>query len=388
MQSSARTLSVLSGTLLAGAWFVAETPSIAAVSPAPAVHRAVGVAWSTEDGHQYQVEATSDLRTWGPVGPVITGDGHTRVHYADAEHPGTFYRVQVLPGVSPKWFPGLQELLTDSAVIRGTGRTLQLRNLRLNSESVSFEDLVHANFEFDPATQSFQLGSYTVSRGVGVYLEPYFARDNGTEIRMTSGSTEYREETTYSRVTIPAAGLRLTTQLGVGQAPVFWFGGLSGDVYLRRIEDPQGETSETIVPATSGQINSAPLPVTMAGRHVWEIVPVGGNSVSTQFWFHNANRNPIQALGHGQRFSGRLEANREYFKYAINLARNQVLTASKPSLARLRLTLLTPKSTKAASFVGLPLSHRAAEAGTYYLFVDHADGARGVDFSGTITIGN
>lgn len=129
MRTQPRTSPILAGLTLG--LMTLSTASSAELPAALDVHRAVGVSWQTEDGHQYQVEATTDLQTWGPVGPVVTGDGKSRTHYDDAANPGTFYRVKTIPGLSPKWFPGLKELLTESASVTGSGSSLELRNLRL-----------------------------------------------------------------------------------------------------------------------------------------------------------------------------------------------------------------------------------------------------------------
>lgn len=374
--------------ILAGLFVVAAVGDVKAQTNLTAdIGPAVSVGWPTEDGKMYQVQTSQDLDIWNPLGPVLVGTGLHNTSYFPAGDPAAFYQIKELAGTATNRIVGLRSFLTGSSSIQPVGNSLDLSNIRVEAAGITLDDLVNARFVFDPINQLFRLSSYDVSSGVGVYREPYFAKDNTNALTMGCGTNVLQPGVNCNVSEVPAAGIQFYADLTVGHAPVLWFDNITVPVYLR-VHGPSGVTNELILPDTTTFVYSTPWPALAAGRYYFDIVPVSSAPASFIFKFGNANPNLLGTLVHNTPVSVSLNFNHQYAKYRVNLTANQILSLSKPSSRTIRFTMLNALSEKAVSFVGLALNFRAPTTGVYYVFIDDANGTAGAGYSGMATISN
>jgi CxxC motif-containing protein (DUF1111 family) len=127
----------------------------------PVIRRpVVSLSWPSSAGILYQPVATTDLRTWNPMSPAITGDGGLKSLTVPMDKPAEFFRLEIPPTlVLPP--AGLQ------AVASGIPGAIRLTWTASTTGSVTGYRILHG-LSADDLDQSMEVGSVTTATLTGL----------------------------------------------------------------------------------------------------------------------------------------------------------------------------------------------------------------------------
>lgn len=366
-----------------GGMFILGTTPFANCADVPfELHPALQLSWPGEQGRQYQLYKSTDLSDWQPLSSAIPGNGgvNTFAVETDTQPQGSF-RLAQLDEPLTNVFVGLQHVWWNPAFMAKTQTGLNFFNLRLQSDSISPADMVTAIYAFHTPSQAFRLSSYTVLPGVGVYNNPYFARDNtnAVVILQTNGQ-QMVEGKSYSMY---ADGRELYMDLSLGHAISFSIQPVSGNFEMT-FSGPNGEVIDDFL--MSAPVLTGEYAVFHPGRYTLRLSPYRSSPPFVSFSFRNANRRVLAPISDGSTISVSLANGRDYAKYWVDLLTNQILSVNFVGFSgsgSVRLTLLNSNSEIEISTLS-NLKFQPSAAGRYYLFIDNN---RGLNCTTTSVVG-
>jgi N-acetyl-anhydromuramyl-L-alanine amidase AmpD len=342
------------------------------------VNRAVQVSWPSQDAKQYQIYSSQDLTRWFPDGEPVIGDGRGLKLAFDVSQSLQYFKVEQIPGSAPNRVQALSEISLDAALLSSSGLGFWASNARMKSALTGLDDLVDAYFVFDAAAQVFRLDYFNFAKGVGIYNNPYFAKDVTPAVFLYKDlSLKKAMDQTH---TITTTGEAYYMDLEVGYVISFSLTQANDD-YTFSITGPDGGVIEKFIGSRGVGVITGATPARKAGRYIVRISPFKDPTVTLNVYFLNANRQSLTTIANNSFVSVTLKSNiRDYAKFKLYLKQGDLLSLDQPD-SNIRLTLLNSSSVKISANEGLPFKTSAPTEGYYYLFIDNLKGWGGSYFS-------
>lgn len=256
-------------------------------------------------------------------------------------------------------------------------------NMRIKSDQTSLADYLRIKYSFSLSTQKFVPTEIVKYGNIGVYNQPYFAKNVPSDITMTYGTQTLSMGQSYY-LTSTASNV-YTMKLTAGDVVSFTLSNQT-DQYRIKVINPYGEiVFQAALDSYSGVITNA-IPILASGTYKVKFEPLNNSAFSFNMTFLNANRTNLAALSSGDALSCSFYTNlRDYAKYAIDLVKGQKLTVTKAYNSDISFSLLNSRNAVVAKVQGLPMLYEAPVSGRYYLFIDNSKGWGG-SYSGSISI--
>ncbi|MGD0539206.1 MAG: CHAP domain-containing protein [Verrucomicrobiota bacterium] len=346
-----------------------------------AIMRAVQISFPSEDGKLYQLYVSQDLKTWTAYDQPVTGNGGQMSLPFTADKGTQYWKVQQVPGNATDRIPGLSDLNLAGAVFTPSDSGFSVADMRANSSVSTLNDLIRADFTFDSASQVFRLATFDIAGEIGVFHDPYFAKDVAPDIFLYKTlDSQMSMDSTYH---LTSSGESYYMDLSVGDVVSFLIQAMNDDMTLK-ISGPDGD--EILNEIVSANAITGAKAILKTGRYTVQFIPVNNSTVSFSVYFLNANRKSLATIINGSVINVSFDNNiRDYGKYVVSLQARDLLSLDQPSDNNIELTLLSFSSELLAQDIGLPLKYIAKEAGNYYVFIDNQNGWGG-SYYGTVSI--
>jgi N-acetyl-anhydromuramyl-L-alanine amidase AmpD len=342
------------------------------------VNKAVQVNWPSQDAKQYQIYSSQDLIRWLPYGEPVIGDGRTLKLAFDVSKSLQYFKVEQISGAAPNRIGALSEISLDAALLSSSGSGFWASSARMKSGVTSFDDLVDAYFVFDAAAQVFRLNYFNIAKGVGIYNNPYFAKDVTPAVSLYKDVSSKKEMD--QKYTITSSGENYYMDLEVGHVISFNLD-QSDDDFTFSITGPDGNVINHFIGTRGVGVISGANPILKTGRYIVRFIPFKNPTVTLSVYFLNANRQNLTTIANNSFMNVSLKnAIRDYAKFKLYLKQGDLFSLEQPD-SDIRFTLLSSSSVKVFDSIGLPWKILAPSEGYYYLFIDNLKGWGGSYFS-------